>query len=113
MVFQKLKGKLSLTQANFLKTQAKFCQNSSKILKNSIYRKFHLRALPPKLRKNKPELQVMDRGSTYIFMHQKLVSKPLELVKNFVVILNIFVACTNNNEGKIQNNISFQFLMHF
>jgi len=32
----------------FLKTQAKFRQNSRKILKNSIDRKFQLRPLPPK-----------------------------------------------------------------
>ena len=57
MVFQKLKGKFSLTQAIFLKTQAKCCQNSSKILKNSIYRKFQLRPLPQKTTKNKPALK--------------------------------------------------------
>ena len=36
---------------------SKISENSSKILKNSIYRKFQLRALPPKLRKNKPAIQ--------------------------------------------------------
>ena len=43
MVFQKLKGKFSLTQANFLKTQAKFSQlklkpqlNKPEILVTSI-----------------------------------------------------------------------------
>ena len=55
VVFQKLEEKFSITQVDFLKTQAKFCQNSSKILKNSIYRKFQLRTLPPK-RLKKPAL---------------------------------------------------------
>ena len=44
------------SQDFFLKTQANFCQNSSKILKNSIYRKFQLRPLPPK-RLKKPGIK--------------------------------------------------------
>ena len=43
-----INGKISITQAKFLKTEAKFCQKSSKILKNSIYQKFQLRPLPKK-----------------------------------------------------------------
>ena len=31
-VFQKLKGKFSITQVNFMKTQANVCENSRKIL---------------------------------------------------------------------------------
>ena len=49
-------GKL---KENFFGNSSKISENSSKILKNSIYRKFHLRALPPKVRKNKPVLKAL------------------------------------------------------
>ena len=37
--------KIFNNSSNFLKTRSKFCQNSSKSLKNSIYRKFQIRPL--------------------------------------------------------------------
>jgi len=56
-------GKFSINQVNFMKTQAKFCQNSSRILKNSIYRKFQLHPLPQKGLKNKPGINFRTRSS--------------------------------------------------
>ena len=51
-------SKISENSSKILKNSSKILKNSSKILKNSIYRKFQLRALPPKLRKNKPAIRV-------------------------------------------------------